>query len=64
MSDNEYEVTINAVRDDGVLGEGRIHYVFPDKPKDIGRALMPPITGGLWILRSVVVPDTIIIKLK
>jgi hypothetical protein len=61
---NDYE--IDAIRDDSVLGEGRLHYVFPAKPNkpEIMRALEPIITGGIWILRDTVLPDRIIITLK
>jgi hypothetical protein len=61
---NDYE--IDAVRDESVLGEGRLHYVFPIKPNkpEIMRALEPIITGGIWITRNTVLPDRIIITLK
>jgi len=60
----DYE--FDAIRDEGVLGEGRLHYVFPAKPSkpEIDRALLPIITGGVWIRKGTVLPDRIIITLK
>jgi hypothetical protein len=62
MSDG-YEVTLKAVLDEGVMGEGRLHYVFPHIPKDIGRALIPAITGGIWIIKGTPIPEKLIITL-
>ena len=62
MSD-DLVVEVKAEYDPSVLGEGRIHYVFPATPKGAAKALIPPITGGLWIKRGEVIPNKLIIKL-
>lgn len=65
MSD-DLVIELKAEHDEGVIGEGRKHYVFPARPKSergaLG-ALLPPITGGVWILRGHPIPNKIIIKL-
>lgn len=55
-------VELIAVKDSGVMGEGRVHFVFPNKP-DKTRALAN-ITGGIWIKKGVTIPEKIIITLK
>jgi hypothetical protein len=56
-------IEIKAVKDEGVMGEPRIHFVFPAKPDGAARALYPIITGGIWIKNGSPIPDRIIITL-
>jgi hypothetical protein len=58
------EIELTAVEDEKVIGTGRRHFIFPDKPKGVDRALLPLITGGIWIKRDTVVPEKVVITIK
>jgi len=63
MSD-ENVVEIKAVQDDGVIGEGMLHFVFPPHNKnDMEKVLHSNITGGVWIKKGTIVPDKLVITL-
>jgi hypothetical protein len=60
--DEGVTIELKLIRDTGVEGEGRIRFVFPDKPKEgAGRALNPSITGAVWIKKGSIIPDKLVI---
>ena len=58
-------IQIKAERDEQSIGEERIHFVFPDSPKTgYAKATVPEITGGIYIKKGAVVPNSITIILR
>ena len=58
-------IQIKAERDQSSIGEERIHFVFPDSPKTAyEKATVPEITGGIYIRKGTIVPNSITVILS
>lgn len=63
--EKKMNLKIKAERDEGSIGEDRIHFVFPDSPKpSYEKAMVSEITGGLYIKKGTVVPNSVTIVLS
>lgn len=58
-------IQIKAEKDESSMGEERIHFVFPDSPKTAyAKATVPEITGGIYIRKGAVIPNSVTIVLS
>ena len=58
-------IQIKAERDESSMGEERTHFVFPDSPKTAyAKATVPEITGGIYIRKGAVIPNSVTIVLS